>query len=647
MAKVPTARSQRIGTRVSEASQTPFQSASTNIDMFGGAQARQMSQMGKALSGVAAEMQQEADRQQALNDAVLRQKVFGEFEQEMSRLENEAQTMSDISDPGTVSQFQANAQQMAEQYVQNHSQAGSQDSVARLQIGLSRRLNDGVSSVVKASQDAKRQVVLDSINDDFVEVSDAVLGGMSIKDAEAMVDDSVQINASALTAEEEQNLRDSGRAKIYADLFNYHMSGGGTYKRNVQAAEDLLNAPGVREVMGDKSFRKMAASVFAAKREEMAGSLAGQKALEKAAYILGTTVANLSPTARRKIAGLYQRPTAAQENLAAMRGLVPDMSEADQALVLAGKIPLSIQKASIESAINRRMTESEERKFFDITPDPTFGQGQEGKARAIVADNMDLFANGYLDPREERRFGMAVAALAKPVTNPNTKRTTYKIPAGAEIRRAFAMRGIDLDEFLNESKAQPQQASDTGTAIEEDYTGPTMYGSASEVTGVGAAVERGIRSIPIGLISGSVSGKSTQMVALNKQRTADLVTTLQRNPRYSEGERERIRQDLDIDPGAITSEDSYKDKLRAVDANLRERLKQALQTLENRDSTKQDVDWAMQAVPAIRNFLQRLGAPITVTTEEEANKLPPGTTFIGPDGNEYTTPERGSSSGKK
>ena len=53
MAKVPTARSQRIGTQVIQAPQTPFQSVSTGPDMFGATQARQISGLGSALGAFA------------------------------------------------------------------------------------------------------------------------------------------------------------------------------------------------------------------------------------------------------------------------------------------------------------------------------------------------------------------------------------------------------------------------------------------------------------------------------------------------------------------------------------------------------------------------------------------------------------------
>ena len=53
MAKVPTARSQRIGTQVTQAPQTPFQSVSTSPDMFGATQARQIAGLGSALGAFA------------------------------------------------------------------------------------------------------------------------------------------------------------------------------------------------------------------------------------------------------------------------------------------------------------------------------------------------------------------------------------------------------------------------------------------------------------------------------------------------------------------------------------------------------------------------------------------------------------------
>jgi hypothetical protein len=692
MAKVPTARSQRIGTQVTQAPQTPFQSVSTSPDMFGATQGQQIGELGKAVFGVTAEMQAEAERQQALNDAVSRQRILGEFDQAINKIETEAQTVNDISDPATVSQAQAQSQVVFEQLLGGHS--GTSESSARLRIALMDRMNQSVARTFQASQEARRNIVVDGITSQFAGISDAAIGGMPIEQAEASIDDIVNSDASSLTAAEEQELRDAGRATIYTDMFNHYMTGGGgVYQRNIQSAESLLSNPGVRQAVGDTAYRKMSASVFAAKRKEMAGTLAGQKALEKAAFILGIPASQLTPTQRRKIAGVDDPLTAAQKNLAVINELGLNITAVEQAQILSGKTPPRFQQLNIESALGRKLTESELERHYSIS-EAAFGTGLEGKARSRIANDTEAFEAGLLNPREEQLFLQAVSAVAVPSRDPVTGRTTYSIPGGRTIlAQAFASRDMDLDGFLNNeaqrtgSAAAPEvgaaapevraggavdprfgvggvmmadgaaapEVGAGGGMMEEQLPsepefgvagGPTIWEQASDIAGIGSFAERQIRRVPIGAISGSVSGKATQAANLTQNRLNDLVRVLQNNPQFAERERAQIRDDLNIDPKGIQSLDAFQDKLIAIDTSLRERQKQAIATLVNRSSTVQERTWAASVLPRIQNFLDRLGAPVLVETESDAAKLPPGTVFrYG--GNDYRVPDRGGSSEKK
>lgn len=686
MAKVPTARSQRIGTQVTQAPQTPFQSVSTSPDMFGATQGQQIGELGKAVFGVTAEMQAEAERQQALNDAVSRQRILGEFDQAINKIETEAQTVNDISDPATVSQAQAQSQVVFEQLLGGHS--GTSESSARLRIALMDRMNQSIARTFQASQEARRNIVVDGITSQFAGISDAAIGGMPIEQAEASIDDIVNSDASSLTAAEEQELRDAGRATIYTDMFNHYMTGsGGVYQRNIQSAESLLSNPGVRQVVGDTAYRKMSASVFAAKRKEMAGTLAGQKALEKAAFILGIPTSQLTPTQRRKIAGVDDPLTAAQKNLAAANELGLNFTAVEQAQILSGKTPPRLEQLNIESALGRKLTESELEKLYSIS-EPAFGTGLEGKARSRIANNIEAFAGGLLNPRQEQLFLQAVSAVAVPSTDPATGRTTYSIPGGrAILAQAFASRGMDLDGFLNnkaqrtgsaaapevgaaapevraggavdprfgvggvmmaDGAAAPEVGTGGGMMAEQPPSepepsaavGPTIYEQAGNIGGIGAFAERQIRRIPIGAISGSVSGEATQAANLTQNRLNDLVRVLQNNPKFSEGERKQIRADLNIEPRGLQSINAYKDKLISVGTSLKERKKQAIAILGNDFSTAKEREWALSVLPRIERFLEILGAPVQVQTPEEALKLPPGTLIVTPDGREMRVPAR-------
>jgi len=616
--------------------------------MFGGVQARQAGQLGKALSGISAEMQAENDRQQSLNDAVARQKIFGQFERDMIRLETEAETQFDISDPSTVSQFQTNANAAIQQALQSHG-GSSADSMARLQIGLNQLANQSISSVSKSSESAKRGIVIKGIEQQFSDISASAIGGLPLPDAEKSIDDIVDSDASSLTSAEEAELRISGRAQLYSDLFNHHMTGGG-YERNITSAEELLKIPGVQMAVGDVAYRKMKANLFSAKRQQAAGTLAGQNALSKAAHVLGIGVDDLTEIQREKIARVFEPRTAAQKNLDWYRENVGDLSSDEEALIMAGRVPPRIEQIAIEAAIGRELTENQKLRLLNISP--PLGEGLKGLAMSRVWRDMDAFASNTLNPDQERMFLAAVSSLAVSYEDKGSGVTLYRIPGSGPLQEAFWRRGEDLVAFLNpaggersvpldrfgvfrppdsEQRAGERPAVDSEQQVSEelDYTGITMWDSASEVAGIPSMLRRAGRAIPIGAISREVSGGPTRSVSLNQSRLKDLTRVLQNNPRYADTERQAIEKALNIEAGTWTSPDSYRDRLEAVHQVLTERRADALKIL-NLPSTKSTLEerrWAMEAVQRIDKFLPRLGVPVEVEDEDDIKNLAPGTLF--------------------
>ena len=114
----------------------------------------------------------------------------------------------------------------------------------------------------------------------------------------------------------------------------------------------------------------------------------------------------------------------------------------------------------------------------------------------------------------------------------------------------------------------------------------------------------------------------------------DLIRVLQNNPQFAEGERKALEKELFIGPEIMRSAESYEAKLLGVAQSLSKRRADAQRTLATEisgDARK----YAMDQIAAIDNFMQNLGIPPVVTTEEEAAALPPGTVFMDAKGNEY------------
>jgi hypothetical protein len=72
---------------------------------------------------------------------------------------------------------------------------------------------------------------------------------------------------------------------------------------------------------------------------------------------------------------------------------------------------------------------------------------------------------------------------------------------------------------------------------------------------------------------------------------------------------ERIRQEVNISPGVMTDPRTLRERMQAVDASLRVRLRNEQSTAENPDLPVQTRRDASAAANSITNFLQILGVP--------------------------------------
>lgn len=89
----------------------------------------------------------------------------------------------------------------------------------------------------------------------------------------------------------------------------------------------------------------------------------------------------------------------------------------------------------------------------------------------------------------------------------------------------------------------------------------------------------------------------------------ELVRALQQNPRYSEGERKAIAEEISIGPSVFDSPASLRSRMRSIDTNLRRRLRQE-ESIANDPQMPEDARaGARVASTNIENFLNILQVP--------------------------------------
>jgi len=224
-------------------------------------------------------------------------------------------------------------------------------------------------------------------------------------------------------------------------------------------------------------------------------------------------------------------------------------------------------------------------------------------------------------------YEQAASIMYAPQKDPTTgMMVQMKVPA--HVQDAFAKRGktisggeiVKQGGGLAETNARPQGA-------EPIPPSETIYGLADLVSGPTASVAGKLASTPIiGDIAGDRLSKYTQAQSKVSTMTRNLVRVLQNNPKFSEGERKAIADDLKLGTDVFDRPGAYRNRIIGIDDALVAQSDVAMKTLSGKGSTLQERRHAMDVLTQVEGFREHLGAPQRMSPEEAA-KLPPGTFF--------------------
>lgn len=164
-----------------------------------------------------------------------------------------------------------------------------------------------------------------------------------------------------------------------------------------------------------------------------------------------------------------------------------------------------------------------------------------------------------------------------------------------------------------DATAQPPlqgQGPQTGPQPNEQAQAPSLYEMAPGATGVGPSLQETWTDIGP-QVSENFEGYPDVVEARQQFSVAqnELIRALSLNPRFPVAEMERIRSEINIGPSAWQSPQALQARMRAVDAGLRIRLQNEMETANNPNLPADVRSAALQAVNDIQNFLERLGAP--------------------------------------
>lgn len=585
--------------------------------------------MGAGLFEIGAGLADAQARMQERKDAVNRVREAGQFNQEIEADLRAFQDGTDVSDPESVKTFGAQVRQKLDTYLSNHK--GSDESRLRLAErleGIAAGYGEKITSISFAAQKALMDQTIGQTVSSLAGEAVSKPGG--IEDYFARLDSTIDDLEPALSKQAADQARAAGRGEILKSAISGLIERGG----HKEARELLTTLPNASTYLSPADQRAINAGIIKGEMAEARARADAEKKLTELRVILGR-----EPTAAERIRAAGVAPPANPNK--------PTLSETIAGAEIALGRPLTAQER--ENAVKEALKIGGEGSGF--------GNSITGRALDILTNDAPAYAAGLLSPEEERRFISAVTQYTQPTTVPNPvtgilETKAPKLPAF--VAQALQQRGIAVPTDQPPQGGMPGPGGMPGvggtpgqvpsvagpndgrpnqprTTAEAAMGGKTIFQMSSDIAGPVPAIGEALSRTPgIGLVVQTPDFIQARRFA--ELASNDLVRVLQNNPRFAEGERKQIKEELSIDPKLFDTPDAFRNRLIAVDDALAIRAADAFKTINAPGISLEERRRAIDNLNAINNFRQNLGVPPLVKTADEARKLPPGTIFRNPQG---------------
>jgi hypothetical protein len=188
--------------------------------------------------------------------------------------------------------------------------------------------------------------------------------------------------------------------------------------------------------------------------------------------------------------------------------------------------------------------------------------------------------------------GALIPTQGKPYFGTGGQEQPAAMPPAAPSAVPPALSPLDFDGF---DGGEPPQASG-------------LYDQADKIAGPVSAASNlysnvaGVIGLPIA--EDVVEARQSADIASNQ-----LVSALQQNPRFNEGERKAIKKEVGINPKAFESPPALQARLRAIDKSLATRLADEQRVANDPNQTPEMRKGALQAIEAIGRYRAAMGVP--------------------------------------
>lgn len=270
---------------------------------------------------------------------------------------------------------------------------------------------------------------------------------------------------------------------------------------------------------------------------------------------------------------------------------------------------------------------------IEMRSDPVTGQVMQVQVPAVLPP--------FVSEAINRRGG----GVPTPTTGATPGRVAAPAPAAPEpLPPNYAPpgtpRGTAGDRELDQpsapapvpAPAAPEQKKEAPASamppVVYNQQAPTMFNLADKGTGLISVPKAFLASVPV--IGEFVEAdKEIQAKTFLSNAVNQINRAIASSPRFAEGERKQIQQELDLFPKALDRPDAYRQRIIGLDTLLLELRANAYeQGYQNPNLGPEDIRRARLKLQEIDQIRSLTGAPPRVFSQQERDKLPDGAYYL-------------------
>lgn len=612
---------------------------------FGGQVGQAMAQTGNVLQDIGVTMKRRED----VIDRTVRARDFDAFAQEALR----ALETQDLARAETVDQYRQGLSAKMQEVLDAHP--GTTASKAEFKNQLLNQMHQYERGAREAQVKAQHTLLGEIVEQRTNQIATQIAFAPELMD-QGFEELDAHINqfSDALPAGAVEQYRNSGRSNVVSTALSRLLS-----EDSVDAADAILKNPEYSKYLNPDQSRRFVIESTATRGKIDAETRRQNAQVARWTARLGT----LTPQ---------------QETIIRNMPAAKDMTPADEIL----EYELVTGRPAPPAVVDR---------IYKVAAESSGvlgGNSLQAQALRYITENAPAYANGMLTAEQARVFETMYAEAYKPTEriDPSTGQITRIPPTVPTFAQEAMQRGSQRygGTILQQNTSIPTAGGTPmpGQRVQLDINGqtigqatvdpsgrwsipappetpaaPTGSGQPSpagmgqvetlwsrrrSLAGIAPAVASGIRSFPIGgpQVAGAIFGED-EAAKIQQDRefatgaTNALVKVLQESPRFAEGERQQILNEISLAPEMFKSVEAFESRMFAIGDNLLKKKLDAVADLQNPNATAELQRAARNDIANIDNFFKTLGLPYRPKTEEDMLLIPPGAVFVDRAGNEY------------